>query len=317
MNPFIAMQQAVDIVGSSPHPDNKIAATVFDERFSASATNHWPDIIEEKLGRDTEIGNSSGTIHAETTALMKAWHKGVPTDGMSMCITDPFCPNCAKNMAEAGIKTIYIDHKGFKKDFFARRSGYFEDMSMQICEKAGISVYEIWRQDEKTVPIYMAPADYKPANDSPITADDIEAADEKTFQRVIAGASALHNRRKFCIAFAQKPDGGHVCLIARAHPVVGYSAQDPDDALQIDNPVRKYSFIQEPVNRMLMHMIRYGYRLAPGYLYCSQVPTSREQVNIIGAGIERITVGDITKARGQNSIDAMTLLTEKKMLSYY
>ena len=28
------------------------------------------------------------------------------TDGASLCVTDPFCPNCAKNIAEAGIKRV-------------------------------------------------------------------------------------------------------------------------------------------------------------------------------------------------------------------
>ncbi|MEM6781256.1 MAG: deoxycytidylate deaminase [Pseudomonadota bacterium] len=316
ITPFQAMQAAVDILQDSPHPKNKIACTVFNDAYSVSRTNHWPAIIEEKLGRDIRIGNSSGTIHAETSALTSAWNDGIPTDGMSLCVSDPFCPNCAKNIAEAGIKTIYIDHKGFKKDFFARRSDHFENMSMQICEKAGISVYELWRKDEKIVPIFMAPEDYKAPNDSPITADEIDTPDEATFQNVIAGASALHNRRKFTVAFAQKPEGGTVCLIARAHAVVGFSMQDPQDAVHIENPQGKYSFIQEPVNRMLMHMVRYGYRLQEGAFYCSQVPTAREQVNLVGAGIKRITVGDMGRYRGANSLAAMELLSQHDILDY-
>ena len=317
MNPFIAMQRAVDIVRDSPHAQNKIAATLFGvdsngQEFDISCTNHWPEAIEEKLGRDARIGNSSGTIHAETSCILRAPY----TDNASLCITDPFCPNCAKNIAEAGIKTIYIDHKGFQKDFFARRSNHFETMSMQICEKAGISVYELWRKDEKLVPIYMAAAGYTPQNDSPITVDNIEQADEETFKQVIAGASALHSRRKFSVAFVQKPDGTHACLIARAHPVLGYSMQDPQDALHVEQPEGKYSFIQEPVNRMLMHMARYGYRLKEGYFYCSQVPTSREQVNLVGAGIKRLTVGDANKYRGYESVNAMNLLRRHNILDY-
>lgn len=317
MNPFIAMQQAVDIVESSPHPTNKIAATLFGtgcdgQKFNLSRTNHWPEAIEKELGREIRVGNSSGTIHAETACILHAHC----TEGASLCITDPFCPNCAKNIAEAGIKTIYIDHKGFQKDFFARRADHFETMSMQICEKAGISVYELWRKDEKLVPIYMAPDGYIPPNDSPVTVDDIDMVDEATFQRVIAGATALHSRRKFSTAFVNKPDGGHACLIARAHPVIGYSMQDPQDAVQVEHPEGKYSFLQEPVNRILMHMARHGYTLVEGYFYCSQVPTSREQVNVVGAGIKRITVGDASKYRGYNSVDAMNLLREHGILDY-
>lgn len=312
MTPFQAMSAAVAIVSTSPHPKNKIAATLFSESFAISKTNHWPHIIEDQLGRDQRIGSSSGTIHAETACIVSG-HK---TDGAALCITDPFCPNCAKNIAEAGIKTIYIDHKGFQKDFFARRSDQFENMSMQICERAGISVYELWRKDEKIVPIYMAPDDYTPPNDSPVFEEDIDALDEKLFQQKIAQSSDHHKRRKFTLAFVKDKDGKHKCLTARAHAVVGYSMQNPDDALKIERPNSKYSFIQEPVNRMIMHIARHGYSLESGFLYCSQVPTAREQVNLIGAGIRRITIGDISKSRDAHGIDAMQLLKAHNIIDY-
>lgn len=311
------MQAAVDIVQNSPHPTNKVAATVFGNgadgtEFSISRTNHWPEAIENALGHDTRIGNASGTIHAETACILNAPR----TDAASLCVTDPFCPNCAKNIAEAGIRTIYIDHKGFKKDFFARRSDHFEDMSMQICEKAGISVYELWRKDEKLVPIYMAPDNYTPPNDSPIASDEIENANEKTFKKVIEGASALHHRRKFTLAFVKTIDDKNLCLIARSHVVRGFTMQDPDDAEQVEHPQGKYSFIQEPVNRILMHISRHGYRLIDDYFYCSQIPTAREQVNLVGAGVKRITIGDLTKSRDASGLEAMELLSNKKIISY-
>ena len=312
MTPFQAMQAAVDIVQDSPHPKNKIAATLFGVDFSVSRTNHWPDIIVQKLGTETRIGNASGTIHAETACILEA----PVTEGTSICITDPFCPNCAKNIAEAGIKTIYIDHKGFKKDFFARRADQFETMSMQVCEKAGINVYELWREDEKLVPIYMAPENYTPPEDSPITIDDIDDVGEQKFQNHIVRASEMHNRRKFSLAFVTSPEGQNLCLIARAHAVVGYTMADPQDALCIECPEGKYSFIQEPVNRMLMFIARYGYRLQDNYFYCSQVPTSREQVNLVGAGVRRITVGNMQKSRDSQGLKAMQVLKDSEILDY-
>ena len=110
-SPFDEMQRAVDIVGTSPHPANKIAATVFGldttgQPFSVSRTNCWPQSIADRIGMDADIGDSSGTIHAETAAIFAA----PVTAGAALCVTDPFCPNCAKNIAEAGIRTIYIDH---------------------------------------------------------------------------------------------------------------------------------------------------------------------------------------------------------------
>src|SRR5690606_7708262 len=115
---------------------NKIAATVFGhdlagKPFSVSRTNFWPAAIANSIGTEDDIGDSSGTIHAETAAILAASH----TAGAALCVTDPFCPNCAKNIAEAGIKTIYIDHKGFDKDFATRRGGDFQNMSMRICAR--------------------------------------------------------------------------------------------------------------------------------------------------------------------------------------
>lgn len=312
ITPFQAMQAAVDIVSTSPHPVNKIAATLFTDEFSVSRTNHWPDIIAKAIGTENDIGNSSGTIHAETACIVDT----PKTDKASLCITDPFCPNCAKNIAEAGIKTIYIDHKGFQKDFFARRADSFEAMSMKICERAGISVYEIWRKDEKIVPIYMAPADYTPKEDSPVTIDELGTIEEKAFQSAITQAHNIHNRRKFCLALAQRQDGTYAALTARAHAVIGYSMQDTQDALEIENPDSKYSFIQEPANRMIMFARRWGYKLLDDFFYCSQIPTSREQVNLVGASVLRVTVGDITRSRDSDGLKAMQQLQAAGIIDF-
>ena len=55
VSPFAAMQAAVDIVNASPHPVNKIAATLFGadqsgHAFSISRTNDWAARIKEKIG---------------------------------------------------------------------------------------------------------------------------------------------------------------------------------------------------------------------------------------------------------------------------
>jgi hypothetical protein len=67
---------------------------------------------------------------------------------------------------------------------------------------------------------------------------------------------------------------------------------------------------------MLMTHARYGYTLQEGFFYCSQVPTSREQVNLVGANIKRISVGDAQKCRDRHGISAMEMLREKNILDY-
>lgn len=312
------MQTALDIAPRSPHPTNKIAALLLGEMpdgkdFSVVRTNHWPNIINETIGRNTKIGNSSGTVHAETACIMNADHA---TEGASLFITDPFCPNCAKNIAEAGIKTIYLDKDGFGKDFFKRRGNHFDTMSMQICERAGISVYSLDMKTEKSTPILEIEDDYTPVEDSPIIKEPIENASDAVLHDVVESASAHNKRRKFAIALVEDKDGNKFSLTARAHAVIGYSMQDPDEAISLLTPIDKYSFIQEPVNRLMMHLARKGYKLIEDYLFCSQVPTSREQVNLVGADIKRITIGDIQRCRDPYGMKAMRLLSEHKILDY-
>jgi len=314
-NPFAAMQSAVDIVGSSAHPTNKVAASIFTPSHGIARTNYWPDPIYKAFGRDTDIGNSSGTVHAETACIL-AFDKA--TDGASLCVTDPFCPNCAKNIAEAGIKKIYIDHKGFDKDFFQRRSGHFTTMSMQVCEKAGIAVYELWRKDERLVPIYEPPQDYTAPEDSPVQKESIEGVSEAVFREVIAESFKRHDKRKFALVFAKDAKGKYYALTARGHAVTGFTMEDPEDIAKIEQALvqEKYSFFQEPVNRLLMYMARQALKPEAGYFFSSLVPTSREQVNLVGAGIKRITVGDIKKARDTAALTAMTQLSSAGIIDY-
>lgn len=316
--PFTYMQAALDIVSQSPHPANKIAATLFGvnkngQEFSISRTNHWPDSIYTKIGSNIKIGNSSGTIHAETDCILNSPHA---TEGASLCITDPFCPNCAKNMAEAGIKNIYLDEDGFDKDFFKRRGNHFDRMSMQICQRAGINVFAINMQTKTTRNILEIPKDYAPIEDSPILAEPIESVNEAIFYDIIEEATTRNQRRKFAVALVKTKNDNNFALIARAHAVTGYSMSKPEEALDLLTPRGKYSFIQEPVNRLMMYLSRKGHILYPDYLYCSQVPTAREQVNLVGADIKRITIGNTEKCRDPRGLDAMQQLKNSKILNY-
>ena len=312
------MQTALDIAPRSPHPTNKIAAVLFGEdesgiEFSVIRTNHWPNVIYEKIGINKKIGNSSGTVHAETACIVNSRYK---TEGASICITDPFCPNCAKNIAEAGIKKIYIDQDGFDKDFFKRRGEHFDSMSMQICERAGISVYALNILTEEITTNLQIDKNYKPVEDSPIIREPIESANDAVLHDIVETATQFNARRKFAIALIEDRKGKKFALTARAHVVVGYSMEKSEEALDLLTPIGKYSFIQEPVNRLMMHLARKGYKLIDNYLYCSQVPTAREQVNLVGADISRITIGDTQKSRDPQGIKAMQQLKEHKILDY-
>lgn len=302
--PFTAMQAAVDIVHSSEHPTNKIAAAIFNEeaRWQYACTNLWPDIIERTIGRDARIGNASGTIHAETACIFEAaFRHNHATEGAAIAVTDPPCPNCVKNLAEAGIAQIYIDHKGFDKDFAKRRSGYFEDMSLRLAEKAGISTYEINRKDKTVIPISLAARHYHPADERPVL---IEPADTPppVFADNVKSASAL------CM-----PGTGKVVRItAPSHAAIGF--QSRADSYEINNPETKYSYIQEACNRLLMSAARHGFHIVDQEIWCSETPTNREQVNMIGAGIKTLRIRRPDKSRDEHAQQGLQLIKEQKLM---
>lgn len=307
----MAMQKAVDIVLSSEHPTSKVAACLFKGDAYVCHTNQWPKAIKDNYPMDQKFGNSSGTIHAETACIIDV---GFATEGASIAITDPFCPNCAKNIAEAGIKTIYVDHKGFQKDFFVRREHEFKNMSMRVIEKAGISVYEIWRKEERLVPILEVNNDYVPAQDNPIETDKIAEVSTPSFYKLLHQKSEKYAGNKIAVCLAQKHDGQIIGLTARSHAAVGYKMAD--DKEQLFNTDGKYTFKLEPINRLLMNAPRLGAKIINGYIYCSQVPTAREQVNMVGAGLSKIYIGDMKRARDESALEAMKILKASSVSSF-
>jgi len=315
-NPFEQMQKTVDIVNTSPHPTNKIAATVFgtnlDGRlYSVSHTNFWPAPILKNLGMDVRLGgaqgtpgSSSGTIHAETACILSTNY----CDGGSICITDPFCPNCAKNIAEAGIKTIYIDHKGFDKDFATRRADHFQTMSMQICEKAGIAIYEIRRKEQRLIPILEIPADYKPEEDWPVEIERLPP--DADFIEYIAQKTGPH---KMALAWGIDRHGVLHGLIARDHPAIGYTMEHDADSIR-HPPENKYSLVLEPLNRLLMNAARFGINIIDEKIYCSLAPTAREQVNFAGAALRTLYIGNPNEARDEAALKALKTMREAGIL---
>lgn len=308
MSPFDEMQKAVDIVNRSLHTTNKVAATLFNEGVSISKTNYWPGVIEQAFGHDIDIGNSSGTVHAEVACILSA----PLTEGASLYVTDPFCPNCAKNIAEAGIKTIYIDHKGFDKDFAARRGDHFKNMSLQICARAGISIYQLNRKEQTITPIAKSPDDYQPFNDAPVVISSLASTTQADFLDLVADSKANMGGEKFAVALAFSPEGKIFGLCAKSHLAVGYSRRV--EAPEFHDVQGKYTFILEPVNRLLMNAARLGLKIHTDYLYSSIVPTSRELVNLVGAGLTKMHLGDSSRSRDKDALMALKQLDNAEIL---
>lgn len=302
---FEYMQMAVDEVSNSPHPGNKIAACLAyqspaGDKKSVTATNKWPASIETAIGRQTRIGNSSGTIHAETACILLAEN----TKDADLFITDPPCPNCAKNIAEAGIKNLYIDHKGFEKDFAIRRGDDFQAMSMRIFEHAGMNVFKIHRKEEKIIPVLESPDGFAPVSEHPL---QIISA-EKAFPDHVRDLQSVYGDEPFAACLARNMESQDFILHARRHPAVGYTQHDD---LTKEG---KYSFIVQPVNRLLMGCKFYGLSLVTDHLFSSRVPTSRELVNMVGADIQTLTIGNMQDSRDEYCISALEQLKQASII---
>lgn len=305
------MQQAVDIVGQSEHPTNKVAAALAGRdgagnSFAVARTNYWPPAIAEKIGWEIKIGNSSGTVHAETACLMDAPR----AEGASLYVTDVPCPNCVKNMAEAGVRAMYIDHKGFTKDFALRRGGHFDNMALRICEKAGIAVYKIFRKEQRIEPILKISQGFTPVIEKPAR---ISKLDKKPTRDEFLALAKTENENyagaPFAFAVAGNKAGEIVTISAETHPCPGYTAQT------VENGDEKYSTILQPVNRVMMTAARHGLKIEREYFYSSRVPTARELVDMVGAGLTHIALGDRTKSRDSFSIDALEQLKNAQIIT--
>lgn len=99
-------------------------------------------------------------------------------------------------------------------------------------------------------------------------------------------------------------------ISAQPHPTLGFTLKT------MEEPEGKYSFIMEPVNRLIMAAARHGLKIENEYLYSSRVPTSREQVNMAGANLARIHIGDLTDCRDHDGLQAMQQLKQAEIIAF-
>lgn len=130
---------------TSPHPTEKIAAQLilWPYRVQPAVTNARPAMINtRRVSLDTKIANRSLYAHAETRALLSA-HGAAR--GATLLVTDPFCPNCAKQIALSGIARVIVDGEGFAKPYFIKNSDAFQTLSLAILGWFGVQVFT-WDQ---------------------------------------------------------------------------------------------------------------------------------------------------------------------------
>ncbi len=145
------------VAAQSPHPTEKIAAQICYSggRRDVACFNARPAIIDDLgIPQGQKIADRSLYAHAETRAILMASRA---TKGTTLYATDPFCPNCAKQILCAGIKRVVIDGSGFAKPYFQKNKAAFESVSLSIAQWFGIEVC-VWHdgKTQKLSPDHMA-----------------------------------------------------------------------------------------------------------------------------------------------------------------
>lgn len=306
------MQDAVDVVLSSEHAVNKVAACVFHpshpESVPSASVNLRPACLHKHFPWDARLGSSSQFVHAEIAAL--SGFNG-PWRGAHLCVTDPFCPNCAKNLAEAGVRTIYIDHKGFQKDFAARNGDEFKSMSMLIAEKAGISVFMVNRKEGKVEPILAQAALTRP------TSSSIEFFDVDDLTLEAAAATfkqRLGARETWAMGYVKEHDGTpRGILVFEALPPgitpEDYKTRGPE-------AFGKYRFPIDPLTRLLLTVRRMGFTWHDRRIVTARTPSSRSLVNALGMGVSHILTTTRQVDHDPSGPDAVKTLVDKKILTF-
>lgn len=278
------MQDAVDIVLSSEHETSKVAACLFhDDGRSVAKTNHRPDALKTRFDWQDRIGKSSQFIHAEIACILS--YEGSP-EGGSLCVTDPFCPNCAKSIVESGVKRIFIDHKGMEKDFVKRRAGAFNLISVKIAQSAGVDVYILYRKERRLEALNLsdekAPATYEGVL-LENTANHVEALGD-VVDSMECGATS------YVSCLVRDRGGGTVRKLSVYEGLPpGLLPQDIDHIRPEDTD--KYRFEIDPLNRLLFTLKRLDLDIVGGEVYCSHIPSSRGFVNVLLSSVSCLIIG--------------------------
>lgn len=331
LSPFQAMQLAVDIVNDSEHDKNKIAACLFHQTPSSpdlirglpdekdplvkpkdndilyiARYNQRPRGLRDHFSPDVKIGQSSQFLHAEVACLFAS---GFATEGASLCVTDPFCPNCAKAICEAGIQHVYIDHKGLDKDFAKRRGDDFESLSLLIVEKAGISVSIIYRKEERLEPLIAPPVITRKGSAQGI--EFFDWGDNLTIIDYLKKFRARQSRTAWAIAKIKETNEKETGILVFEELTLGMT---PHDYAEKRRYSEKYRLPVDPMNRLLFFCRRKNFTIDDMTIGVNLHPASRALVNAVGYGIKTVYVADQTPDHDPQGQQAADILQDKNLI---
>lgn len=304
---FQHIRTARSVRHQSPHPIYKVGAvvcgiTATGGYFSAAHHNYWPTLLENTIGRDTKLGNASTTIHAEIAAIYNA----PATQNADLYVTELACPNCTKSVVESGIQRVYIDAYTRKTKLGTKIYPYFENTSIPILTAAGVAAFEVDPEQETITALIPQRVEMEQDNYSSYRIKlltGLTDMQEAVFARELARYATQH---AFAACLARNVQGQTFFLYARADLTRGMTTAAAEESRFAQD---KYRPTLEPLNRLLMQAARYGLTIDRDYLYSSHVPSSREFVNIIGAGFHHLKIGDLTQSRDEYGLQCLEQLS--------
>jgi deoxycytidylate deaminase len=308
MTPFEAMQAAVDVVLTSEHIKNKIAACLFTDKDHIVGTNHRPAKLKNSFTPDIRVGDSSQFIHAEVGCIYKS---NIATDESSLCVTDPFCPNCAKAIAESGIRHVYIDHKGLDKDFAKRRGEDFESLSLLIMEKAGIHVSILYRKEQRIEPLLTPPIMTRIATTG---LEFFDCVDDLPMADIMSSFRKRQPKSAWACARVKESNGKTTGILIFEGLPPGLTPHDYVDKKSKGHGTEKYGMTIDPMNRLMFYLKRKNMALLNSEIGCNLTPSSRAFVNAIGFGVQKITIGHNDTAIGTPDVSAIQILDKNGIL---
>lgn len=132
-----ALSLAIAVSQRSRDPSTKVGAVIIrtDKSICSMGYNGFPrSMVDKPEWWNTREEKYPRVIHAEMNAILQAKES---VHGMSIYITHPPCPDCAKHVAAAGITRLVC------RTSENIRSRFNIEKSLQILADCGIEVIEI------------------------------------------------------------------------------------------------------------------------------------------------------------------------------
>ncbi len=306
------MEIALRAENQSDHDDHKVGTLVRGKDsngdiYEIARANFWPKSLRKYIGETEKLGNASTTVHAEVAAICAA----PATENADIYITDLPCPNCAKVIAEASIKNVYIDAHTHNTPLGIKIKPYFDNISTLILNSANINIYEMDVTRKIIEHTYSPSQNALRSIDKPIKHIKISNKDvnQSYFTKMI---EEHKSNAPFAACLTKSLLGQYSFMFAQSHRSIGLSKEKAEFICKTQS---KYEPTLQPINRLLLSCARYGVKIDPKYLYSSQTPTSREFVNMIGAGYTNIIIGDKNKCRDEWGIKALSQLLEHNIIT--